>query len=67
MTPGTSTVDYIRDYNSECLQDSTRLKHSVDKRLLCLGSLPIRGSLVTENVVRSSQFLVRRRQSTHQH
>jgi hypothetical protein len=33
ITSGASIVDYIRDNNYLNLQDSTRLKHSVDKRL----------------------------------
>ena len=36
ITPGTSTVDHVQDLDTEGCKISVCLKHSVDKRLLCL-------------------------------
>ena len=47
ITPGTSTVDHVQDYEyCELARFTDCLKHSVDKRLpLCLDCLPTQSPL----------------------
>ena len=40
ITPGTSTVDHVPDYNIEVCKISMCQEQSADKRLLCLDCFP---------------------------
>ena len=52
ITPGTSTVDHIRDLDTERLQDSSSSQTQRQiNAFICLGSLPTHSPLITEKIV----------------
>ena len=53
ITPGTSTVDHIRDLDSESLQDFrlSQTQRQINAFYICLNSLPTQSPPVTEKVV----------------
>ena len=53
ITPGTSTVDHIRDLDTERLQDFSvsQTQRQINAFYICLNSLPTQSPPVTEKVV----------------
>ena len=69
ITPGTSTVGYVQDFDTDSFGRFQFASNTAsDKRLLlCLDSLPTHSPLITEKVVWTSLLSARRWQPAYQH